>query len=135
MPLTAVAKTYFGDQPNFVHVTSLMPDGSPHSVPVWTTVHDDKIAFFTQKRSQKAKNLARDPRVAMSVTHHEDPYKNMQIRGRVVRTIEGDEALPIIDRMSHQYIGEPFPMRSGTVYLVEPETEHHVELPFRHRPV
>ena len=43
------------------------------------------------------------------------------MRGRVVATREGDEALEVIDRLSHKYTGEPFPMRSGVVYEIEPE--------------
>jgi pyridoxine/pyridoxamine 5'-phosphate oxidase len=88
--------------------------------------------FFTQERSRKARNVARDPRVALSVVDESNPYRNAQIRGRVVEVVEGEDALEIIDRISQRYIGEPFPMRSGNVYRIEPETAHFTELPFRH---
>ena len=52
---------------NFVHLATVLPDGCPHSVPVWATVDGDRIAFFTQAKSRKARNLERDPRVALSV--------------------------------------------------------------------
>jgi cysteine synthase A len=42
-----------------------------------------------------------------------------QVRGRVVSTVEGDEALEIIDRLAVKYTGDPFPMRSGVVFLIE----------------
>jgi len=74
----------------------------------------------------------RDPRVALSLVDAENPYRNAQIRGRVVETVEGDAALEVIDRISQHYIGAPFPMRSGTVYWIEPERAYVVELPFRH---
>jgi PPOX class probable F420-dependent enzyme len=119
---------------NFGHVATLMPDGSPHSVAVWVGLEGDRVAFFTQSRSQKALNLGRDPRVAVSVADHANPYRTARIRGRVVQTIEGDEALEVIDRLSNRYTGQPFPMRSGTVYLIEPERVGFMALPFADRP-
>jgi PPOX class probable F420-dependent enzyme len=117
---------------NFVHLSTLLPDGSPHSVPIWATIEGERIAFFTQATSRKARNLERDSRVALSVVDSDNPYRNAQVRGRVADTVAGGAALEIIDRISHQYIGAPFPMRSGTVYLIEPERVHVVDLPFRH---
>jgi hypothetical protein len=67
----------------------------------------------------------------LSVVDAENPYRNAQLRGRVVETMQGDAALEVIDRIAQRYIGQPFPMRSGTIYWIEPETAHHFELPFR----
>jgi PPOX class probable F420-dependent enzyme len=117
---------------NYGHLATLLPDGSPHSVPVWIGMEGERIAFFTQTRSRKARNLERDPRVALSITDHDDPYRSAWIRGRVVETREGDEALRIIDRLARRYTGEDFPMRSGIVFLLEPERSGHVQLPFTH---
>jgi PPOX class probable F420-dependent enzyme len=117
---------------NFAHVATVMPDGSPHSVPVWVGVEGERIAFFTQPGSQKARNLARDSRCAISITDHANPYRSARVRGRVVEPLEGDAALEVIDRLAVRYTGEPFPMRSGVVFLVEPERTGFVELPFRH---
>ena len=115
---------------NFAHLATVLPDGSPHSVPLWTIVEDDRIAFFTQPASRKARNLARDPRVALSVTDAANPYRRAWARGRVAEVLEGDAALAVIDRMSDAYIGRPFPMRSGFVYLVEVERSDVHTLPF-----
>src|SRR3954449_1561029 len=84
---------------NFGHVATLMPTGAPHSVAVWVGLEGDRIAFFTQPSSQKALNLGRDPRVAISITDHESPYRTARIRGHVVETLEGDAALQVIDRL------------------------------------
>jgi PPOX class probable F420-dependent enzyme len=119
---------------NFGHVATLMPDGSPHSVAVWVGLEGDRVAFFTQTQSQKAHNLARDGRVAISITDHENPYRTGRIRGRLVEMLEGDEALEVIDRLSECYTGHPFPMRSGVVFLIEPERVGFMELPFPDRP-
>jgi PPOX class probable F420-dependent enzyme len=99
-----------------------MPDGSPHSVPVWVGVEGDALAFFSETGSRKDKNLQADPRVAFSVTSPSEPLDMAFVRGRVARRIDGDEAMPIVDRIAHIYTGEPYDVRSGmTVFLVEPE--------------
>ena len=119
---------------NFAHLATTLRDGSPHTVPIWAGVENDRIVFFTQSASQKAKNLARDPRVAISVVDFERPYRSAWVRGRIAATREGDEALETIDRLSVKYTGQPFPMRSGTVYEIEPERQAFADLPFRHEP-
>ena len=119
---------------NFAHVATVMPSGAPHSVPVWIGVEGERLAFFTQPASRKARNLARDGRVAISITDHEHPYRMAQVRGRVAGIVEGDAALAIIDRLAEKYTGRPFPMRSGIVYRVQPERVQATELPFVHAP-
>ena len=120
------------DGRNFAHVATVLPSGAPHSVPVWILREGDRVCFFTQPGSRKARNLVADPRVAISLIDLERPYRTVQIRGRVVETREGEEALETIDRLSDKYTGAPFPMRSGIVYVVEPERVSYLELPFRH---
>jgi PPOX class probable F420-dependent enzyme len=117
---------------NFAHLATVLPDGSPHSVAIWIGLDGDRVVFFTQPSSRKARNLADDPRVALSVIDMARPYRTAYLRGDVVATREGDEALEVIDRLAHKYTGEPFPMRSGIVYEVEPSLARFMELPFRH---
>jgi PPOX class probable F420-dependent enzyme len=119
---------------NFGHVATLMPSGAPHSVAVWVGIEGDRIAFFTQPQSQKARNLARDGRVAISITDHERPYRTARVRGHLVETLEGDAALVVIDRLANRYTGKPFPMRSGVVFLIEPDRVGFMELPFDDTP-
>jgi nitroimidazol reductase NimA-like FMN-containing flavoprotein (pyridoxamine 5'-phosphate oxidase superfamily) len=47
---------------HYAHIATLLPDGGPHSVPVWAGIEDGKIAFLTPPGSRKARNLAADPR-------------------------------------------------------------------------
>lgn len=117
---------------NFGHLATLLPDGSPHSVPVWVGVEGEHVVFFTQTGSRKARNLQADPRVALSVVDEANPYRSLAIRGRLDGTLEGDEALAVIDRISQRYTGQDFPMRSGVVFLIAPEKVRVTELPFRH---
>ncbi|HYM57826.1 MAG TPA: PPOX class F420-dependent oxidoreductase [Solirubrobacteraceae bacterium] len=121
---------------NYAHVATLMPDGSPHSVAVWTGLEGDHVVFFTQVTSQKARNLERDPRVAISITDHDNPYRSARIRGRVVATRRGEAAMEVIDRLAVRYTGEPFPMRgpNSIVYEIEPLKLSSMQLPFVHRP-
>jgi PPOX class probable F420-dependent enzyme len=110
------------DGANIGHVATLLPDGAPHSVPVWVGLEGDRIAFLTGPGSRKARNLERDPRVAISVTDHERPFVMAQIRGRVVERVEGDPAWVVIDRLAEKYTGGPYPVREDRViFLVEPE--------------
>jgi PPOX class probable F420-dependent enzyme len=122
--------------PNYGHVATLLPDGSPHSVAVWVGLEGEEIVFFTQTTSQKARNLEGDGRVAISMVDHDDPYMTARIRGQVTRTTTGDAAWEIIDRLAVRYTGEPFPFRPDTsiVYHVEPVKVGSMQLPFQHRP-
>ncbi len=120
--------------PNYGHLATLMPDGSPHSVALWVGVEDGRVVFFTQPESRKARNLEGDPRVAISVLDRANAYRTGRIRGRVVATRDGDAALEVIDRLALKYTGRPFPMRSGVVYEVEVEKSGFMELPFEEQP-
>jgi PPOX class probable F420-dependent enzyme len=119
---------------NFVSLATLMKDGSPHATTVWAAVEDGRPCFFTQPSSLKARNITRDPRVAMTVVDRSNPYRSGQLRGRVADTVEDDAALEIIDRMSRKYTGADFPMRSGVVYLIEVDYSRLTELPFADTP-
>ena len=124
------------DRPNFAHLATLMPDGSPHSTPVWVGREGEQIVIGTSDGSLKARNTGRDPRVALSMVNFENPYEEVQIRGRVVER-RPDPELKILDRISNKYTGKPFPMRSyeGRVALViEVEKERYTKLPFQHTP-
>jgi PPOX class probable F420-dependent enzyme len=110
------------EAPNIAHVATVLPDGAPHSVPVWIGSEGDRLAFLTSPNSRKARNLAREPRVAISITDRGNPHTMAQIRGRVTERLEGDAAWVIIDRLSHKYIGQPYPLRTDrVVFLVQAE--------------
>jgi PPOX class probable F420-dependent enzyme len=124
------------DSPNFAHLATLMPDGSPQSVPVWVGREGDHVLVCTGEGSLKAKNTRRDPRVSLSIIDFHDPYKEVQLRGRVVeRRPDGD--FKTMDLISMKYIGKPFPFRNpdGRVVLViEVEKAKFAKLPFEHTP-
>jgi PPOX class probable F420-dependent enzyme len=124
------------DGPNFAHLATLMADGSPHSVPVWVGREGDRILVCTGEGSLKARNTRRDPRVALSIVDFRDPYREAQLRARVVER-RPDPALEIMDPISRKYTGKPFPFRSpeGRVALVlEVDKARYAKLPFEHTP-
>ena len=86
IPLSPEVKQLI-DRPNFAHLATLMPDGSPQSVPVWIGREAEHIVICTGENSLKAKNTGRDPHVAMSIVDFKNPYEEVQIRGRVVDRI------------------------------------------------
>jgi PPOX class probable F420-dependent enzyme len=106
------------------HLATVLPDGSPHSVPLWVTTVGEHIAFLTGPGSQKAHNLRRDPRVALSLTPVDNPFEPVIIRGRVVEWLEGDAAWEIVDRIAMKYIGRPYPReQERVVALIEPDRQ------------
>ena len=124
------------DGPNFAHLATLMPDGSPHAVPIWITREGDRVLIGTSEGSLKARNARRDPRVALSIVDVNDPYVEAHLRGRVVEW-RPDPSLATKDATAHKYTGKPFPWRNpaGSVTLViEVERAKFVKLPFTHAP-
>jgi len=123
------------DGANFVHLCTLMPDGSPHSTVVWGATRGDRAVFFTNNpASLKGRNIARDPRISMSLVDRDNPYRSGFLRGRVVEKLTGDQVDAFVDAISVKFVGRPFPMRKNTLYLVEVEASRMVELPFEDRP-
>jgi PPOX class probable F420-dependent enzyme len=135
VPLSAEAKALI-DRPNFAHLATLMPDGSPQNVPVWVGREGDRLVVCTSEGSLKGRNTRRDARVALSIVDFHNPYEEVQLRGRVVER-RPDPDLKVMDPISHKYIGKPFPMRSyeGRVALViELDKVRYTKLPFEHTP-
>lgn len=96
------------DGTSIAHLATVLPDGAPHTVPVYVGTHDDRIVFMTGPGSRKARNLRRDPRLALSIAPADNPFEPVAVRGRVVEWLEGDTAWEIIDRLAMKYTGEPY---------------------------
>jgi PPOX class probable F420-dependent enzyme len=106
------------------HLATVLPDGAPHSVPLWVTTVGERIAFLTGPDSRKARNLRRDPRVALSLTPIDNPFEPIIVRGRVVEWLEGDEAWKIVDAIAMKYIGQPYPReQERVIVLIEPDRQ------------
>jgi PPOX class probable F420-dependent enzyme len=124
------------DRPNFAHLATLMPDGSPHSAPVWIAREGDLLLICTEASSLKGKNTQRDPRVAISIVDFRDPYSEVQMRGRVIER-RPDPELKYYDLMSQKYIGKPWPYRdekSPIVLVIQIAKAKYSKQPFEHTP-
>ncbi len=100
------------EAPTFWHLATLNADGSPQVTPMWVDVEDDQVIFNTAIGRVKEENLRRDPRASLSNIDSENPYDRMEIRGRVVGFVEGEEADRCMNRLSKKYTGlDPSPWR------------------------
>ncbi|MFE0025236.1 PPOX class F420-dependent oxidoreductase [Amycolatopsis sp. NPDC059021] len=109
---------------SLAHLATVLPDGSPHTVPVWVGTQGERIVIITGPGSRKARNLRRDPRVALSIAPADNPFTPVVIRGRVVEWIEGDAGWEIVDQLSTKYIGAPYSReQERVVAVIEPERQ------------
>jgi PPOX class probable F420-dependent enzyme len=110
----------------FASLATLMPDGSPQVTPVWCDLEgDDIVVINSAKGRQKDRNLRRDPRVALAIVDPENPYRYLEIRGKVVEITEQGAAVHI-DKMAKKYLGAdkyPYsqPGEVRVMYKIKPE--------------
>lgn len=109
----------------FASLGTLMPDGRPQVTPVWVDLDGDYVIFNSAKGRQKDRNVRRDPRVALAIIDPENPYRYLEIRGRVVEITE-DGADANIDKLAKKYLGvDKYPYRQGNetrvIYKIQPE--------------
>jgi PPOX class probable F420-dependent enzyme len=112
-------------KPAFAHLTTLMPDGSPQVSPVWCEYDGTYVVINSAKGRQKDRNMRRDARVALAISDPDNPYRYLQVRGKVVDiTEQGADAH--IDKLSHKYMGKDYPYRdpSSTRVIYKIEADH-----------
>lgn len=115
-------------KPAFAHLVTLMPDGSPQVTPVWVDLDGNTVIVNTAKGRLKDKNMKRDPRVALEVSDPANPYRYIQVRGRVSDVTEnGGDAH--IDKMAKKYLDkDTYPFRQpGEVRVIYRITPEHVQ--------
>ena len=122
--LTEAAQELFRE-PNFAHLATLMPDGSPQVTPVWVDFDGRYILVNTAEGRRKPKNIRRDPRVAIDVIGQKDPYRMVTVRCRVVE-VTNEGADDHIDKLAKKYLGQdkyPFraPGERRVIFRIEPE--------------
>ena len=98
---------------NFAFVATSMKDGSPHVTPTWVDIEDSVILINTAIGRVKQKNVARDPRVSLSVADNNNPYHMVTVNGEIVEQITGEEAEKHIDKLAKKYLNkDKYPGRS-----------------------
>jgi PPOX class probable F420-dependent enzyme len=107
----------------FAHLATVMPDGTPQVTPVWFDYSNGIVRVNTAKGRVKARNMNEGAAVALSIMDPDNPYRYIQVRGRVRRATEQD-ADAHIDALAKKYLGkDTYPWRrpSETRLTVEIE--------------
>jgi len=112
----------------FAHLATVGADGNPQVTPVWVDFDGTHIRFNTARGRVKDKNLHRNPKVALSIQDPDNPYRYMQVRGRVAEiTEQGADAH--LDALAKKYINQDkYPWRRPdevrVTYKILPEKIH-----------
>lgn len=112
-------------QPAFANLATLMPDGSPQVTPVWCDFDGERVIVNTAKGRVKDRNMRLNPRVALAILDPKNPYRYLEIRGKVTEITETG-ADDHINRMAKKYMNvETYPYRSPgevrVLYKITPE--------------
>ncbi len=109
----------------FGSLGTLNPDGSPQVTPVWCDWDGTHVLINSAKGRRKDRNIRRDPRVAIAIMDPDNPYRYLEVRGKVVEVTEqgADEH---INKMAKKYLGvDVYPYRQPgevrVLYKVQPE--------------
>lgn len=124
MPIPETYRDLLQDETKaFLYLATLMSDGSPQVTPVWFDTEGEYIRINTAEGRVKDRNMQARPQVALCIADPKDPYRYLQIRGRVVeRTTEGAEAH--IHHLSRLYTGKDWEMPAGqkrVIYKIAPQ--------------
>jgi PPOX class probable F420-dependent enzyme len=108
----------------FADLATVMPDGSPQVTPVWFDYKDGRIRVNTARGRVKDRNMGTNGKVALAIMDPGNPYRHIQIRGKVVRSTE-EGADQHIDSLAKKYLGQdkyPFrtPDEKRVIYEIEP---------------
>ena len=109
----------------FASLATLMPDGSPQVTPVWFDWDGTHLLVNSAKGRQKDRNMRARPQVAAAIIDPDNPYRYLEIRGRVVEITENG-AGELIDKLAKKYLGQdkyPWgqPGEVRVVYKILPE--------------
>jgi PPOX class probable F420-dependent enzyme len=111
---------------NFAALTTLFPSGQPQTNVMWVDCDDEHVLVNTEVHRAKFANVEGDPRVSVCVWDVENPYRFVEVRGRVVETVRGPDARAHIDELSRRYTGHDYTpeIRSERVILrIRPERQ------------
>jgi PPOX class probable F420-dependent enzyme len=88
----------------FAYLSTVLKDGSPQVTPVWFDYTNGKIRVNTARGRVKARTLKTGAPVAMAISDPENPYRYLQVRGKVVNVTE-EGASSHIDSLTKKYLG------------------------------
>lgn len=113
------------DKKAFGHLATINSDGTPQVTPVWIDYDGKHILVNSARGRRKDKNIERNRAVAISIQDPENPYRYLEVRGRVAEITE-EGASDHIDKMARKYIDKDrYPWRGPdevrVLYKIEPE--------------
>jgi PPOX class probable F420-dependent enzyme len=92
---------------NLATVVTLMPGGQPQALFTWIDTDGEYVLVNTEPQRQKARNIARDPRITILI-HGDHAYDWAEVRGHVVETVGGEQARQHINALSQKYNGTEY---------------------------
>jgi PPOX class probable F420-dependent enzyme len=97
----------FLEKPNFAVLATQSRLGRVQATPVWFVRAGGEILINTSAGRTKLRNMEANPRVTLAIVDRENPYRYVQIQGRVVK-FDKENGPKDIDTLSHRYTGKPY---------------------------
>ena len=109
----------------FANLATVMPDGTPQVTPVWVDFDGKHVIVNSARGRRKDKNMSQNSSVALSIMDPDNPYRYLEVRGRVAEITE-EGADQHIDTMARKYMGvDKYPYRQPgevrVMYKIEPK--------------
>jgi PPOX class probable F420-dependent enzyme len=113
------------DKKAFAALATVMPDGAPQVTPVWVDYDGEHVIVNSARGRRKDKNMQRNATVALAITDPDNPYRYLEVRGKVAEITE-QGADQHIDKMAKKYLGlDKYPGRQAgevrVMYKITPE--------------
>lgn len=93
---------------NFAALSVLLPSGRVMTHVLWVDADEEHVLLNTEVHRAKFRAVEQDPRVTVTIWQQDNPYRYVEVRGRVVDTVRGPEARAHIDRLSQKYTGKEY---------------------------
>ena len=104
--------------PNYAALTTLFKDGSPQTHIMWVDTDGEYLLINTEIHRAKYLNTTNDQRVNVMIWKHDDTFKFVEVRGKVIGEIKGEEAFDNIQALSNKYWNKPYPFPVQTERIV-----------------
>lgn len=117
--------------PNYAAFTTLFKDGSPQTHIMWVDTDGEYLLINTEIHRAKYLNTTNDQRVNVMIWKHDDTFKFVEVRGKVIGEIKDEEAFDNIQKLSKKYWDKPYPFPVQTeriVLKIEAEREFFFNL-------
>ena len=116
------SSTGSSSQPNPAVIATLRPDGSPHTAATWYLWEGGRVLVNMDESRKRLDYLRSDPRASITVMGQENWYYHVSLSGRAI-SLEEDEGLVDIDRLSNLYFGRPYANRERARFSAWIEVE------------